>query len=398
MNKKLSSPNRDKLRRKWTVIGAACLVAVGGAWGAWQYLTHPPRPWMVRWQISRYLSKNASPSGFKVDFSFPSAAEMAKAPGKDSAALVKGSRTGKDFDTLAKEYLDLKTTTVVLEREVPASQEELKNVKPHLDRLNERLAKAQAAGATNFSVLQAQVKSLQQRVDRLKKNAAAGTELQKQQQALEPIVADLWDFQRAWAKEMSTVDTSSGTTLAQAANKLQGDIHREVQEAPTYAAIYHAIGQELWVADRLLGSANPDHRRIGVRLALDASHSAVNDAVNGWLASRICEGYVWPNLDLANDMNRRSPFNLQNMLNECADIFRQSDEMPNVARTWKILLAKADSQPEADRARAQIGMAYEQSGELKDALHYLRQIQSTNDYRWILRRIPRMERQLKAGG
>jgi hypothetical protein len=68
-----------------------------------------------------------------------------------------------------------------------------------------------------------------------------------------------------------------------------------------------------------------------------------------------------------------------------------------VIRTYQLLLARADTPQRADNARFQMAMAAEQAGELKDALKYLRQIQLTNDFGWAMRRIPRIEQQLKAG-
>lgn len=113
------------------------------------------------------------------------------------------------------------------------------------------------------------------------------------------------------------------------------------------------------------------------------------------MAARICQGYVWPNLDLADPKNRRSPFYVQTLVNDCAQVFRQNDEPDNVIRNYRILLTRTETPQTADWARVQLAMAYEQSGQLKDALHYLRQVQSTNDYQWALRRIPQIQQQLR---
>jgi hypothetical protein len=81
---------------------------------------------------------------------------------------------------------------------------------------------------------------------------------------------------------------------------------------------------------------------------------------------------------------------------ECADIFRRNEEFTGVVRTYKMALAAAGTPQKADSARAQISMAYEQAGDLKQALQYLKQIKETNDFRWVLRRVPRLEQQLKS--
>jgi hypothetical protein len=99
-------------QRKSANIIVGSVLALACLWGVWFWLTHPPKPWIVRWKISHFLKNNAIPNVFTTDFSFPSKQEMASAPPKTAAkpAITKGSRTGKDFDTLAREYTTFKTT------------------------------------------------------------------------------------------------------------------------------------------------------------------------------------------------------------------------------------------------------------------------------------------------
>jgi hypothetical protein len=374
------------------------LLAAAGGFGLWNYLTDPPKPWLVRWQITRYLKKQGGTSDFKVSFPFPSRAEMAKAPpksGTSAGELLKGPRTGQEFDALKAEYTRLKTSALVMERELARNDAELKDQTGQLEALLRSLETAQTqSAATNVSRLQSDVNALRARVAALQQKAAGRTEWQSKEEALIPIVSDLWDFQRAWLAEAQPPGAASG--LAQARAELTADLQRQLFEAPSYAAMYRLIGQELWVAEHLLASANPEHGRVGLGLALSASQHALGDAQNGWLAARICEGYVWPNLDLAEAGNRRSPFNLENLLNECANVFRQADEFQNVARTYQKFLAKVNDPQRADWARAQIAMAYDQAGDPKRALQYLRQIKATNDFAWLMRRVPRLEQQVKA--
>ena len=162
--------------------------------------------------------------------------------------------------------------------------------------------------------------------------------------------------------------------------------------------MYKIIGQELFVAKSLLESGRNEHRREGVTIALTASRHASDYAVNGGVAARIIEGYVLPNLDLANDANRRSPFNEENLLSQCANIFQRNYEYNNVVRTYQIYLAamKTKNPVRADWVQERIGSAYEAGGDLKSALSAYRQIRDTNSYRNVFfRQIPRIEKQLK---
>lgn len=381
-------------RKSVNIIGGT-LLALGCLWGFWFWMTHPPKPWIVRWKISHFLKNNATPNVFPVEFAFPSKKEMATTPPRTAAKppVTKGSRTGKDFDTLASEYITFKTTELNLVLDIPDSQAELQDIKPKLEQLSKQLADAKAAGTTN-TVLEGQVDAVKKRIAALEKTVASAPELKKAQDALVPILADLQEFQKAWDEELNTIEAISASKLASARTEFTSDIQAKISDANSYNAIYHLIGQQLWVAERLLGSANPEHRRAGVLLALDAGKDAMNSAANGWLAARICEGYILPNLDLASDANRRSPFNLDNLINECVRIFSVNLEQNNVIRTYKILMAKAQNPAAMDSARAQIGTAYEQSGELKEALSYFRQIKDTNNFRWITWRMNRIQQQL----
>jgi hypothetical protein len=161
--------------------------------------------------------------------------------------------------------------------------------------------------------------------------------------------------------------------------------------------MYRLIGQELWVAGRLLEARNPEVVRLGITTALDAARHALTEAQNGWVAARICEGYIWPHLAVADDTNRRSPFHPENLLREVAQVFQRNDEPHNVVRTYQASLHQAGTPARRDWARVQIAGAYEQAGDLRNAVRYLKQVEDTNDNRWVLRRLPRMEQQLKVG-
>jgi hypothetical protein len=349
----------------------------------------------VRWRLERYLKKEAHTGDFKVEFPFPSKEEMAKAPPKSAehAGPSAGARTGKDYETLRNEYFALKNSALALERGLLRNETELKETTAKLNALAKELADA---ASTNLSTLRSNETVLRERVAALQKKAGARSELQAKDEMLAPIVRDLWEFQRAWLAEPGSGDSTSGNHLTQARARFASDIRQKLDQARSYSEMYHLVGQEIWVAARLLGSASPEHRRAGVSLVLDASRHALNDAQNGWVAARICEGYVLPNLDLADDTNRRSTFNPQNLLNECADIFRRNNEFNNVVRTYEIAFARARTPTRADAARAQLAIACEDAGDPRRALQYLRQIQDTNDFRWALRRVPRLEQQAKA--
>jgi hypothetical protein len=383
--------NKPKLSRRSLIAIATLVFTTVACLVTWRCLTHPPRPWLVRWKLNRYLKHEAHTGDFKVNFAFPPKSEMAKPKTTPAEAPLKvGSRTGKTFEALREEYLSQKTAAVALERMVVRSETQLKESMSQLNALSKQSAgTATDTNASNAEALRARIATLQ-------KAPSRRPEFSEKEQALAPIEDDLWEFQRSFAQDAATAQTAGNAALAKARAAFSDESERKIAGAPSYDGMYKIIGQELFVAKGLLASGNPEHRRQGVLTALSASRHASAYAMNGAVAARICEGYVLPNLDLANDTNRRSTFNEENLLRQCADIFERNYEFNNVVRTYQIFLDGVKNADRADWARSQIGQAYEQANEPKLALKTYRQILNTNNYRGIFSRtVPRLEKQLQ---
>lgn len=379
-------------RQRWALllvaVGVAAVLAL-----SWRYVTHPPKPWLVRWKLDRYLKKESHAGSFRVDFAFPTKAEMAKPKEKPSAPAVPvGTRTGKTFEALREEYLAQKTAAVAVERVVVRAESELKNSTAQLEALTRQIA----AGGAEVANLESNATTLREKLAGLRQAPSRRAEWQEKEQAIAPLEEDLWEFQKKFAAESGFSESSSQAALVRARAQFTDHSEQQLRSATSYDAMYKIIGQELFVAKGLLASGNPDHRRQGVTIALSASRHASDYAVNGGVAARIVEGYVLPNLDLANDANRRSLFNEENLLGQCANIFQRNFEYNNVVRTYEIYLADVKNPARADWAHERIGEAYESAGDLKSALKAYREIRNTNDFRNLFQRqIPRLERQLK---
>jgi len=381
-------------RRTLWLAAVLVLVALAG-WGAWRYVAHPPKPFYVRWRLNSYLKKESHTSSFKVDFPFPSKAEMAKPSKKDAKenAVTKGSRTGKDFDALRDEYLSLKTTTLQLERTLVRAETEAKERNAKLEALTTQLAQAQSEtdAAAKVSELQSNLTTLREQIAASQKSSGRRPELAANQQALAPIVDDLWEFQRVFAADHAAGDGNNSAALTKARGEFASGIEQKIATASSYESMYHAIGQQLFVAKRLLESGNPAHRRLGVTTAFTAARHALNYAMNGSVAARICEGYILPNIDLATDTNPRSTFSDRNFITQCADLFERNNEFNNVVRTYEMFLAIAKNPAQADWARSQMAMACERGGNPKQAVAIIREIKDTNTYSRLIRRIPRLQ-------
>lgn len=382
-----------RLSRRKALWVAVVLVGTAAIAVGWWYVNHPPRPWLVRWKLDRYLARQARNGDFKTDFAFPSKAEMSKKPEPENV-LSKGPRTSKDFETLRDEYLAEKTSALALQGQINRSENRLSEAQSRLSALTQQVASAEAANDANKAALaQSNVLVLRQQMSAWEKIVARRPELAAKEQSLVPVTDDLWDFQRA--RQPASNDGEGDAALSKARAELVANTERTLRSAPSYEAMYHAIGQELYVAEKLLDSENTAHRRQGVLLALAAARQALNDAVNGFVAARICEGYILPNLDLATDRNPRSTFNEDNLLAQCTDIFRRNEEVNNVVRTYEIAMNHAKGPAQKDRLLERMARTYEQAGDAKSALAAIRQIKDTNNYRALLRRIPQLEQDAK---
>jgi hypothetical protein len=330
----------------WSMVA---IIVVAGVWALWRHLEK--QPFILRWKVVRYLKRESFSRDFRIVFPFPSKAEMDWAP-KPTTVGSGVNGLAKDVDGLREEYFTLKTAALRLE----------------------------SALAENIPT---------------EKKVSLEADLKAKEDALVPVVRELWEHQKTATAKTDITVQADASPLAQAQNKLSSELGRRISEAGSYSEIYKCIGQQLWVADQLLKSKRPEHRRSGVSLALNACRNALNDAENGWVAARICEAYVLPNADLATGSSKRSAFEPDNFLNECASIFRRNNETMQVVQLYQKALLLSKTSQRADLARSQLARAYEDAGDIKSAVLYLRQIQNTNDYRWINRRLPRLEAQLK---
>lgn len=379
-------PANKPLNLKW-VAGGAAVLAVVGVVGWWVFFSKPAPAWRVRAEVVRFLKKQSHKSDFSINFRFPSKQARARAGASDPTLGAGGSSGGnlpkRSFDSLANEYLDLKRQELILEREVGER-------KARLAQVQGRLTPAATTNATNNAMASERVATLQRELATQEQALAA------KQQQLAPLVRDLWTYQRAWLADEQVRDTAETGELARALNELLRTTRPRFEAAQTYAVMYELIGQQLWVAQRLFTSANPEHRRSALGLARQAAWDADRYTENPWLAARIYEGYILPHLELADATNRRAALSLDNLVQECTRIFRMVEEPENILRTYKLVLASAKTPQQKDQARVQLSRAYEQDGDYARALDCLKQVQLTNDFAWALRRIPWLQDRIKS--
>lgn len=174
-------------------------------------------------------------------------------------------------------------------------------------------------------------------------------------------------------------------------------IRTNVNAAASYEVIYANIGRMLWTTDGLLAGSDPALQRQGVLFAETAADYAARDALNGWLAARICEAYLWPNLAC---VERGAPpaaaAAVDAILQTCGDNFSRAGEPRNVVKNLKLRLARAQNEQRADSLRVYLGDALEQTGDAAGAVAVYRAVQHSNHVRQAQQRIRALEQKRTA--
>lgn len=163
-------------------------------------------------------------------------------------------------------------------------------------------------------------------------------------------------------------------------------------EVTSYKQVYKLIGQELQLAQNLLASAEPEQKQTALILATEASRYANDPGGDPWLGARICEGYLWANLDLA-ESTEKPVVSVEQILNVCDIAFKEAGETNNVIRNYRYLIAKSKG-TQTDISRFRLSRILEDQGNYGDALDCLKQITNTNK-NGVRQRIAALEQKVK---
>ncbi|MGC9036595.1 MAG: hypothetical protein ACP5K7_12305 [Verrucomicrobiia bacterium] len=389
-----NQPNKSKNGSQTSLIVTIviiCILAAGIA-GGWAYITNSKPAWYVKWQIQRYLKQQSGKRSFQTDFPFPSKKEMQTVPdvlktNKPSENPI-GKLTKKDLKTLRAEVDVLSASNKTLTAEIDNLRKALDKKKAELSANQGATNTAQQTGASSppeIADLQAKITAKQEQLTALRK------QIDTCWQDIKEIQTQINAQQQAVLASLTLAPTNP---LVVAQTEFIKKTREKLNQATTYRAMYEVIGQELWVADNLLESMNPAHRKVGLAVARQAALDSQNYAENYWLSARIYEGYLLPNLYDATDPNWKMPLSMENILNEAVQSFRNVEETNNVIRAYQTMIEKTGGSARADWSRVQLSIIYEQMGDLKSAIEYLKDIQNTNNFAAQIRRIPALEARL----
>lgn len=138
--------------------------------------------------------------------------------------------------------------------------------------------------------------------------------------------------------------------------------------------LYALVAEHLLVADkRYLGRKEVEERRKGLGIAVEASGCAVHRLKDTKLAVQICEAYIRPNLDAA-DENSWKYLSTENVIEAIVDAYAAAEDAPKMGEALKLLIEKADDRNTADAARLRLAQVLARQGEYEEAIRHLKDI------------------------
>ncbi|MCX7872210.1 MAG: hypothetical protein N2487_02875 [Verrucomicrobiae bacterium] len=380
------------------VVIAIVIVAllIAGVIGGYAYITTNPSPKIVKWKLQRYLKNQALKKSFKTDFPFPSEKELSTIPEvlRPSASVTNpvGKLTKKDFQTLRTELDNLSNSNKAVRAEIANLQKTLDEKKAEYSKLKADTNQTQNI-SEQLKTLDATIANIQSQIaEKRKVIDAISKEIDPYSQDFKELRDQLNTYQQQVQLAMNLNPTNS---FVVAFTNFIKETRGKLNQAQTYRAMYGVIGEELWVADKLLESAHPGYRKYGLSIARQAALDSQNYAENYWLAAKIYEAYLMPNIQDATDTNWKMPLSMENVLNESVQAFKNVEETNNVIRAYQTFIDKVGGSARADWSRLQIALIHEQFGDYKEAIKYLKEIQNTNNFAAHIKRIPALEAKLK---
>jgi len=164
------------------------------------------------------------------------------------------------------------------------------------------------------------------------------------------------------------------------------------QVAASYERIYRLVGEQLYVSEKLLDESDTTKRLTGIVMACEAGDYARTNAVNVWLAARISEAYLWPNIPFVE--TNQAVVTADALLNICDLSFKDAGETNNIIRNYELILARNQRTPaQLDAARFRLAQVYIDLEEKEKALKLLKEIKNIKTAKLTLE-ISMLEREI----
>jgi flagellar biosynthesis GTPase FlhF len=356
--------------------------------------------------------QSASPADAKAEihkFLAKKSGQKEFAPGIDLELPKQVATLRSNANILAQRTITLRTSLravdeeqTPLRKEIESLRSELANVKREVGETRTRLKEAESRVPADANEIAARQKEhaardaawTAKRQELSGKDAQWEAQLGERKQKRAAMDKELQEAERAW--EVARVEANrKQEELSRQENAYIGAVRQQIAGVRSYEALYRLIGEQLATADRLLADPDISQRRVGLSFAREACGHANSDPEDVWLAARICEAYLWPNLDLA-DSKPGSRERALDLLETCRRVFFVSNETNNVLKNYKLLMANAPDARTADTFRVQLADWLEERGDVKRAAEILNEIRDAQVLSSAEERITRVKERIAA--
>jgi chromosome segregation ATPase len=434
--------NQPATLRSALVVLVGLLLLGVGLWGTWRILgrsgpaTYSSR--QAKAAVGHYLKKKTGKAAFQPDYDLQARQTLAdlqtnalrlrqqmaelqtnsSALNREMAALRRELATAQDEPrALRRQIANLEQDVTAWQKRLAARQEDFTLAQSNAwqrSRGTEALASTSAppvlsaAASNRLAALQASLTAAETNLDAARRMVAeksaalAGLQekvatreaaLAAKQQALAPLQATLQARQNELAALQKELNAKERQVSSQFSD-FSRQTRRAAAEATSYKTLYELIGRHLALAEKLLAARQFESNRTALTLAREAVEIATDPTEDPWLAARICQAYLWPNLEMA-DPPGRPPENAEALLQTCQAAFVRAGETNHVIQNYRLALQHAATERRRDLARYYLAFTLEQTGELHEAAQLYRQVQDSNLVAQAARRLTVVERKLQ---
>jgi hypothetical protein len=163
--------------------------------------------------------------------------------------------------------------------------------------------------------------------------------------------------------------------------------------ATNYPTVYRLIGEHLTAVDELFASEEKRPRAIALRMTMTVADTAADLAYDDWLAARICEGWLLPQAEAADDAN---PQGSNQIFQFVARMLARTGEQEREIEIFKRVLSHGtNNAPRLDAVRLRLADVLESQGRTTEAVRYLKQISNPRWSAPASNRVARLEQKLK---
>ena len=166
----------------------------------------------------------------------------------------------------------------------------------------------------------------------------------------------------------------------------------QYETANDYKSIYRLLGEHLSICEKMLRSSDAKQQEKALRLLVELCQTSEDLAVDGWLAARICDGYLTPNLSKVEAAEQDKLIHFANR------VYVAANEKDRTVDIYKMLLASTSPEKRSDQIRFRLADLLTTKGDYKEALLYFRQIKDTKLASNARQRIATVEQKLKRKG